>query len=356
MHELITNLHIHTIYSDGSGSHASIAQAALKTGLDVIFITDHNVLVQGIEGYLEKNDRRLLVLVGEEVHDRYLKPQKNHLLILGAGQELSPLAKNPQWLIDQANHCGGLTFLAHPHDPALPLYGEEAIPWDDWDLHGFTGLELWNGFSELKSRIRGKADALFYALFPQFVARGPHPKTFQKWDELLAQGRKVAVIGGSDAHALRQRMGPLRRIVFPYEYHFQAVNTHLLTPQPLSGDLEADRQIVLDALRKGRSFIGYDYPYPTRGFQFICQGFSQSAQMGEHIFFKDGVTFNIRLPLPTECRLIKDGAPVKTWRGQEFIAYNTSQPGVYRVECYLNTLGRRRAWIFSNPIYTQKSR
>ena len=29
----------------------NVAEAALQAGLDVIIITDHNVLVQGLEGY-----------------------------------------------------------------------------------------------------------------------------------------------------------------------------------------------------------------------------------------------------------------------------------------------------------------
>jgi hypothetical protein len=75
--------------------------------------------------------------------------------------------------------------------------------------------------------------------------------------------------------------------------------------------------------------------------------------MGEQIALKGGVTFKIRLPRPTECRLIKDGRLLKAWRRKEIITHNANQPGVYRVECYINSLGRRRAWIFSNPIYVQ---
>ena len=53
MHEILLNLHMHTRYSDGSGSHEDIARAALRSGLDAVIVTDHNVLVRGIEGYVE---------------------------------------------------------------------------------------------------------------------------------------------------------------------------------------------------------------------------------------------------------------------------------------------------------------
>ena len=72
MPEIVVNLHMHTRYSDGTGSHADIASAALRAGLDAVIVTDHNVLVQGIEGYVRQGRRRVLVLVGEEVHDQDL--------------------------------------------------------------------------------------------------------------------------------------------------------------------------------------------------------------------------------------------------------------------------------------------
>ncbi len=53
MHEIVVNLHMHTRYSDGSGTHKDIAHAAIKSGLDAVIVTDHNVLVQGMEGYYQ---------------------------------------------------------------------------------------------------------------------------------------------------------------------------------------------------------------------------------------------------------------------------------------------------------------
>jgi len=53
MEEIIINLHMHTRYSDGSGSHQDIAEAALKCGLDAVIVTDHNVLPRDFEGYIK---------------------------------------------------------------------------------------------------------------------------------------------------------------------------------------------------------------------------------------------------------------------------------------------------------------
>jgi hypothetical protein len=341
---------MHTVYSDGNGRHSDIGEAALQSGVDVVIVTDHNVLVQGMDQYLQRDERRVLLMVGEEVHDPTRQPQKNHLLVLGAGREMSTYAAKPQQLIDMIEKAGGLSFIAHPYDPELKALGEENISWVDWDVRGFTGLELWNAMSEMKSVVHGKLDGLFYTLFPQMIARGPHPSVLKIWDELLQAGRKVIVVGGSDAHSFRMRLGPLRKTVFPYAFHFRTVNTHILTEKPLSGSLESDQQMVLDALRRGHAFIGYDLPAPTRGFRFAGQAKSGNVSMGDEVRMGNGVTLQIRLPGKCECRLLHDGKTARAWRDQQICTHSAAKPGSYRVECYVEYMGSRRGWIFSNPI------
>ncbi len=354
MKELIVNLHMHTTYSDGYGSHEDIARAALNTNVDVVIVTDHNTLVKGVEGYRQGGGRRVLLLVGEEIHDQSRSPQKNHLLVFGVDRDLATFAADPQQLLDQVRRHKGLAFIAHPFDPALPLFGEDDISWVDWQVHGYTGIELWNGFSELKNVVKSRLSAAFYAFFPQWLAHGPLPATLKKWDELLATGQAVVGVGGSDAHALPKSLGPLHRTVFPYEYHFQCINTHILAPRSLGENLNEDRAMVLEALRKGNAFIGYDLPAPTDGFNFTAHGKDGTAIMGEEIVGEGSITFQIKLPQPTECHLIKDGENIKTWNRNEVCTHITNQPGVYRVECYLPYLGQRRGWIFSNPIYFRR--
>src|SRR5512138_1766277 len=132
MPEIVLNLHMHTTYSDGTGSHEDIAAAALRAGLDAVIVTDHNVLVRGMEGYVRKGRQQLLMLVGEEIHDQDRVPQKNHLLVFGVDQEFAPLADDPQGLIRAVRDAGGLSFLAHPNEPAAPAFRETDIDWVDW--------------------------------------------------------------------------------------------------------------------------------------------------------------------------------------------------------------------------------
>lgn len=349
--EIVVNLHMHTRYSDGSGTHREIAEAGLHCGLDAVIVTDHNVFVQGVEGYYRRGARRLLLLVGEEVHDRYRLPQKNHLLVFGLSRSVADYAENPQLLIDTVHREGGLSFIAHPVDPEAPAVNEVDISWVNWEVDGYTGLELWNAFSEFKTLIKSKFHAIFYAFFPQLIARAPLRETLQKWDDLLLSGKRIVVVGGSDAHALKYYIGPFLKEIFPYHFHFSTVNTHLLLTQPLSGDLVTDKRLIYEALSRGRGWVGYDLPGSTRGFRFMAQGRDGTVTMGEEIKLNGGVTLQARLPAPAEIRLIRNGEIVRTWKGQHTCAYIVTEPGIYRLEVYRRFRGQQRGWIFSNPIY-----
>ncbi len=354
MNELVVNLHMHTTYSDGSGTHADIIEAALQTGLDAVITTDHNVLVNGPAGYYQDGERKVMLLVGEEVHDQTADPQKNHLLVIGAGKELADLAGDTQDLVNKVQKSGGLAFIAHPVDPAAPAFGEPDISWERWEVENYTGIELWNAMSEFKSLLKNWLRALFYSFSPKLVAHGPFTATISRWDQLLGTGKQVVAVGGSDAHAFHFSLGPIRKTIFPYKFHFQAINTHLFTEDPLSGDFDKDRQIVLEALRNGHLFVGYDLPAPTNGFKFTAQGMETNGLMGDEIKLNEGVTLQITLPKRTECHLIKDGEIIKTWTKREICTFIANEAGVYRVEVYLHYLGARRGWIFSNPIYIRE--
>jgi len=350
-YEYAGNLHVHTPFSDGWGTHEQVAQAALRAGIDFVVVTDHNVWVDGLEGYRYDGEKRVLLLVGEEIHDQTRMPQKSHLLVVGANQELAPLAPHPQRLLDGVAKAGGLSFFAHPDDPAAPLFDQTDLSWVDWDLEGYTGIELWNFMTEFKSKLKSRAAAIHFAYNPHRIATGPDPKTLQRWDQLLASGRKVVAIGGADAHAFILRAGPFRREIFPYEFLFRAVNTHILTNEPLSGDAENDRRRLYHSLRLGRCFVAYDLPAPTRGFRFTAQGKDEQVIMGESISARHGVTLQVWLPQRADIRILRDGQLVRELIGQQTGVEIASQPGAYRVEASLEYRGKKRAWILSNPIY-----
>ncbi len=351
MQEITLNLHIHTNYSDGSLPHAEVAKAAMKRGLDAILITDHNIRPEGLQGYYHEGEKKVLVMIGEEIHNQARQPQKSHLLVFGADQDLAGFANDPQVLIHKVNEAGGISFLAHPYDPAMPAFGEDNISWDDWDVTGYTGIELWNGFSELKLRAHSKWQAVLYAFFPEFIAHQPPQETITIWDNLLVSGHKIAAIGGSDSHASHYHMGPVHKTIFPYEFHFHTINTHVLQESALTGDAEIDSRSLLNALKQGHTFVGYDLPASTCGFLFEIETNNSSVIMGDEIKYQPNLELKIHLPNSAECRLIKDGKVLASWNNKMDITHVVENKGVYRVECYRRYLGLKRGWIFSNPIY-----
>ena len=350
-YEYVGNLHVHSPYSDGHGSHDEIALAAIKADLDFVVVTDHNIWVQGMDGYRYLDRRRVLLLTGEEVHDRFREPQKNHLLAYEVGCELSPYAHDSQELINIIQQEGGLSFLAHPIDPEVESFHEPDLSWIDWDVKGYSGIELWNYMSEFKSHLTSIPLALFYAYFPSFSAEGPFPEVLQRWDRALADGQKVVAIGGSDAHGTTYKLGPLSRTIFPYEYLFRTINTHVLLEEPLTGDSEIDRRRLFSAIREGGCFIGYDLPAPTRGFRFSANGDRGDVQMGGSIDLKFGITLQITCPQKSDISLIRDGIQVSEWMAVDNAVYTVIEPGAYRVEVRIDYRGKSRTWILSNPIF-----
>ncbi len=355
LHELVGNLHMHTRYSDGEGSHRDIIEAALKAGLDFVVVTDHNIWVEGFPAYHASPDGKqcLLMIIGEEVHDQALQPQSNHLLVYNTRRELAALAHDPQALINAVSEAGGLCFLAHPFDYESKLIHYDPIHWRRWDVTGFHGLELWNYMSEFVNLLTSPTAALRFGADPSLGICGPNPETLKKWDELLATGQRVNAIGNSDAHAFKVNMFGRKAVIFPYEYLFQAVNTHLLVDEPLNNDYEHDCRLIFSALQNGHCFVGYDLPASTKGFRFSAQGEKNSAQMGDMIPGSLGVTMQVAVPTKAEIRIVCNGKVVKQKEADTHLTYITGEPGAYRVEAYIPYKGQKRGWIFSNPIYIQ---
>jgi hypothetical protein len=354
-YETILNLHNHTTYSDGHGFYQDIAEAAAKNNVDAVIVTDHNIRPRGLEKYYKTSAKDVLILTGEEIHNRTQRPHKNHMLVFGVEEELSHLGENPQWIIDRVRKINGFSYLAHPNEDALDLFNEPDISWINWDVDGYNGLEIWNGMSEFKTVVdQSLLRAILYAFFPHLIARGANKLTMQKWDELLCNGKMVYGIGGTDSHAIPFKVGPIKRIIFPYEFHYSTVNNHILTREPLSGNYQLDRHNLYKAIRAGHFYVGYDLPHPTKGFRFSGKGTFGEYIMGDVAEEEKNLTLQIKIPYGAICYLVYNGKIIYTWKNQEICTYKAVDPGYYRVECHIPFMGRKRGWIYSNPIFLGK--
>jgi hypothetical protein len=357
LNEYVGNIHLHTTCSDGTATHEEIARIAQGVGLDFVIPTDHNVLAKGKEGWYGHT----LLLVGEEIHDTQRVPEANHYLAFNITKDVACYAKAPQAVIDAVNAQGGFGFIAHPFEHSAPLVNEAALPWLDWTVAGYTGLEIWNYMSEFKAHLPNVLRAVLSVYFPQAAMIGPFPETLARWDELL-RTRKVVAICGSDAHAITYRIGPLNKKVFSYKHLFRASNLHILTGEVFNGQLDHDKAVIYDALRKGHCFTAYDLLGDTRGFRFAAasyppdckSGVSGAAEsiMGDEIILQSQILFEVSSPQRAHIRLLRDGTIVAHTRGKK-LHYTAREQGVYRVEAYRRYLFRKRGWVFTNPIYVR---
>ena len=181
--------------------------------------------------------------------------------------------------------------LAHPIEESTALF-PQLYPWRSWEVSGYHGVELWNYLSSFRGFTTSYLKAALVAFLPHLFTVGPLPAMLRKWDELLQQ-RPVVALGGTDVHAVTYRRGPISRRFMTYEDCAKALNTHILTETPLRGQPEEgdcgllnpnvrhDRQLVLDALRRGRCWVGYDLAGATNGFRFWAEGAMDAARRGE---------------------------------------------------------------------------
>jgi hypothetical protein len=226
------------------------------------------------------------------------------------------------------------------------------MPWRELEVAGYTGLELWSFVTDSAEKLRGFTDIIRFVLMPGRFVDHPPRANLDSWDRLCATRRCVA-LGGVDAHQIGIRIGnrvPLR--LMAYRRSFRYLRTHLLADRPLTENLENDREVVYEALRAGRAYIGMDALAPARGFRFWATADQdQTLTIGDEARADAGAwVLHARLPRAARIRLVRDGAELSTLHGRA-LEHRAQGPGVYRIEAYLHAHGRERTWILSNPIY-----
>jgi hypothetical protein len=271
-------------------------------------------------------------------------------------------------------------FYAHPEEPRA------------WDRPELTGMEIYNLHTDFKRVRGGLAGVLPDVLlnlrsYPEHIYHRmfTRPTGFlQRWDD-LNRTRHITGIAANDCHQnvgfrafyteagtiriedtspdtlkelrlnwfsrrlARLAFGPLEpgRKLFhvqldPYERSARFVNTHVLAR-------ELSEAAVLESLRAGRVFIGFDMMADSAGFRWFAADASNSAIMGESLAFTDGTRLHALSPLPCRFTVVKDGSPVHQAEGRSLESRPTG-PGKYRVEAELRICDDWVPWVYANPI------
>ena len=321
-------VHVHSsLGGHSAGTFSEIIAAAQANGLQFVIMTEHT----------EKEfDTASLTLKG----------MHGGVLFIN-GNEVS--AEN------------GDRLLVLPEEISIVAYPEE---FKNWETAGLDGVEIYNVFTNAR-RVNPVA-AFFDVLWSQraypeliFALYLQRPdESLKKWDQALTRTRLTAV-GGNDAHSnigvsLKDSSGKtlLGIQLDPYETSFRLVRLHVLVEQ----NRPLDAASVLDAVRAGHCFVGFDFLGDSAGFVFEAQNQGESKIQGDEISLKSETRLRVRTPIPSRIVVFKDGAVFLDESGIDNKEMAVTERGVYRVEVYLPQLGglvAQKPWIISNPIYVK---
>lgn len=340
-------IHCHSTFSDGMESIETILGAAHRAGLDYLLMTDHNTLAP-LAAVGEQWSGPTLLLLGCEV-----TPRHNHYLAYGISEYVSQHLPPVEYTAAVAAQ-GGIGFLAHPHERGSRFLGQNRYTWEDWAVEAYTGIEVWNYFSQWVGACQGLLPTLRTLLNWRSGIRSPDAETLGLWDR-TGRVRRVVGIGGVDAHGIKTRLLGLELVIHPYEKSFRTVRTHLLLPRPFARELEQDRALVMNALREGCCYFANHAGGDPRGFTFLARSGGEWLTMGQErrldqtgsVWFSASVPYTHRGK--PRLRLLRDGAVIAETVDCDLQAADQG-PGVYRLEAYR----RGRGWIFSNPIYLRE--
>lgn len=342
MHYVRGALHMHTTYSDGSGSVEHLARSAREAGLEWIIITDHDTLDgRHHEGRLHG----VLVLIDHEI-----TPDRNHFLALDIDEVIdNKLA--PQDYIDAVYERGGFGIIAHPDEQVANSF-KDIYRWDDWTVDGprdragrSVGIELWNLMSDWSEVLTGRNKELLY-LLPRLGLRGPTPETLAWWDQLNLSGKRTFGVGGVDAHAFKRKAPWGELEIFAYPWIFGTLTNYLLLDDPPSDDIQTAAGQVYGALRDGRCYFLNRLEGDCPALTFHAQRGGDQWAMGAQVSLEGGpLTIVADTGLDADVRLIHNGRVAA--RGLRALRQTVAQPGVYRLEAY----AKGRPWLYANPIY-----
>ncbi len=371
-------LHSHSKLSHDSEVPFEEILRAMKTAkLDFICMSDH--CVDGRADFDVQwhgfHDGKLFI-PGFEMKQGMMAFGVSHGIVLSNNTGAATLAR-------QIVENGGVLFYAHPEEPR------------DWGRSELTGMEIYNLHTDFKRR-KGGLGALLPELilnhrrYPEHLYHSlfNRPTEFlERWDD-LNRTRHITGIAANDCHqnvgfrifyttndqiriedtsprtlkeiklnwftrllarACFGQLEPGRKLFHaqldPYERSARFVNTHVFAR-------ELSEVAILDALRAGRVFIGFDMIADSSNFRWSASDKSGSAVMGESLALSRETLLHATSPLPCRFTIVQDGRAVHRVEGRA-LEWSPPGPGKYRVEAELKILDEWVPWVYANPIQLQ---
>ena len=342
MHDLACVVHLHSTYSDGTGTVRQIARAGRRAGVDVVLLTDHDTLEarrRGEEGWYGD----VLLLAGVEVSPR----RRNHYLAFGIDEPIDHEGLDADGICRAVAEAGGIGFAAHPWSQGSRRFKRvgEGMPFDGLDSEWLDGVELWSFVTDTAEAADSIGEVLRFVLAPQRVLDHPPARNVEAWDE-LCRNRRVVAIGGLDAHQVGKRIGPVVPLqadglpplvsLHPHARALRAAPGRRARARPCARLRRAARRALLHRRRLGRARARL----PLRG--------------GRPAHGRRGAGRAAHAARPLAAARAAAAAPrrreIATAEGT-LLDREVEEPGVYRVEALRHAAGRERSWVLTNPIY-----
>ncbi|WP_046214547.1 CehA/McbA family metallohydrolase [Paenibacillus wulumuqiensis] len=183
---IASELHTHTLHSDGQQTLEELAVEARRLGLDCIALTDHNTQAGLLDRERMERETGVRILSGMEWTTFY-----GHMLTLGISRYIDWRSVGQLDIdrgIDEVHANDGIVGIAHPYRIGSPVctgcYWEYRV--SDWNQIDY--IEVWS------------------TLMP-FVKRDSQ-RAFDLWTSLLNEGYRITATSGRDWHRTNPEDAP----------------------------------------------------------------------------------------------------------------------------------------------------
>lgn len=341
--------HVHTFLGGHStGTFAELISAANANELDFVVMTEH---------YENAYDTSALTLNGVFGKTLFINGQEvdandgGRYLLLPGTPEAPQLTKlDSKALLDKIHAEGRIAINNYPERKRS-------------DTTDFDGLEAYSLHINAKSvnPFTAVLDTLWsFSSYPEMT----YATYFRRNDDYLkrydaiAATKPLLLAAGTDAHSNKgyylaaddegHRFFGLK--IDPYETVFRLMRMHVL----LESGKPVSRENIIDAFKKGNAFVGFDVLGDTKGFMFSAENGTEKRIMGDTIALGGSTRLTAASPGIGRFVLYRNGAEIARFDAASEFTTTVTEPGAYRVEVYLDSLGPpfdKAPWIMSNPIY-----
>ena len=338
--------HNHSHYSDGRGDINEITSDARKVGIDFVILTDHgepNLKSSSSTQYL--ND--VLLIGGSE-----LSLECGHMTVMGYYPKDYKFSVHPQEAINEVIENNGVCFIAHPMD--------RRIPWTDWNVKDFTGIEILNSYSEAM-----KVNPIKYILFPfEYLINSENfmlsivkypDKNIKKWNEFLRKGRYFPIYA-LDAHS-KLEITEKFYFAFPsYEMFFKLFNIYVKIDNSFDNNAEDDSRLIIKGLKKGDFFNVIELIASANGFEaFYIDSNKEKHEMGETIQdIKGEIVVKLPFEFLTDVILKSNNKIINKIidNKKKELRFKINERGVYWIEVFAKESKYNKIpWILTNPFF-----